>query len=277
MREAELRQRLKAIADAEYALPKGEDADQIVEACLAHLGSTDPELRDGLIYPVLARWSTRAVLEDEQRKELLWRLLDDSHLRLELGSRQDDSVFMRSFSVLAIPPILYAHRQEPFLRQQEILNVHAAVLAYLGEERDRRGFVPGKGWAHAIAHAADTVDEIAVCQEIGLEQLREMLDVLFEVITTDEDVYAYDEDERITTAVVTIWERGLLSLQELQEWLGRLVDSAKEQRPFPQAYFTEINVKHFLRSLYHRARRREAEDGLHDAVGQVVDKVGRFT
>lgn len=276
MQETELRARLQAIADADYTLPEGEDADQIVEACLAYLGSTDPELRDGLIYPVLARWSTRAVLGAEQKKKLLWRLLDDEHLGFGLGSREDDSVFMRSFSVLSIPPILYAHRQEPFLSQSEVLKVHTAVLDYLRQERDRRGFVPGKGWAHAIAHSADTVDEIALCQEVGLEQLSEMLDVLFEVITTDEDVYAYDEDERLTTAVVTLWDRDLLPLEDLQAWLVRLAGAAEARQPFPQAYFREINVKHFLRSLFHRARKRKAEDGLLEAVDQVVDKVGRF-
>jgi hypothetical protein len=273
----ELRTRLQAIAEADFGLPQGEHVDHIVDACLTHLGSTDPELRDGLIYPLLARWSTRGVLGDDQKKHLLRRLLDDDHLRFELGEVRDDSVFMRSFSALSIPAIVYAHRQEPFLSHEEILEIHAAVLAYLREERDQRGYVPGKGWAHAIAHAADTVDEIALCQEISLEQLREMLEVLFEVITTDEDVYAYDEDERLTTAVVTIWDRGLLPLDEFQAWLTRLVDSAKARHPFTQAYFREINVKHFLRSLYHRARKRKDDDGLLEAAAQVVDEVGRFT
>jgi hypothetical protein len=276
MQAAELKERLGAIAEAEFTLPEGEDVNQIIEACLAHLGSTDPELRDELIYLVLARWSTRGVLGEDEKKQLLWRLLDEDHLRYGLGQDEDDSVFMRSFSVLSIPPILYAHRQEPFLSRQEILKVNAAVLAYLGAERDRRGYVHGKGWAHAIAHSADTVDEIALCREVGVEQLREMLEVLFKVITTDGAVYAYDEDERLTTAVVTIWERGLLSIEELQAWLKRLVQAAQEREPFPEAYFREINVKHFLRSLYHRARKREGGHELTGAVEEVVDNVGRF-
>jgi hypothetical protein len=276
MQSKELKARLETIVEAEFNVPEGESVELVLEACLEHVGSVDPELRDGLIYPVLARWSTRGVLGVEQKKRLLWGLLDDDHLRFGLGAKDDDSVFTRSFSVLAIPPIVYAHRQEPFLNQDEILQVNAGVLAYLRDERDRRGFVPGKGWAHAIAHSADTVDEIALCREIGPEQLSEMLDVLLEVMATDEDVYAYDEDERITTAVVTIWDRDLLRLEEFRTRLDRLAGSAEERQPFPQAYFREINIKHFLRSLYHRARKREAEDGLLEAVDQVVDKVGRF-
>ena len=34
------------------------------------------------------------------------------------------------------------------------------VIHYMMEEKDTRGFIEGKGWAHAVAHGVDALDAL---------------------------------------------------------------------------------------------------------------------
>ena len=42
-----------------------------------------------------------------------------------------------------------------------------AIATWLLRERDLRGFVPGKGWAHAVAHGADALGALAALAAPG--------------------------------------------------------------------------------------------------------------
>ena len=41
------------------------------------------------------------------------------------------------------------------------------MATWLLRERDLRGFVPGKGWAHAVAHGADALGTLARSPHVG--------------------------------------------------------------------------------------------------------------
>ena len=52
------------------------------------------------------------------------------------------------------------------------------VAGWLVRERDLRGFVPGKGWAHAVAHGADALGVLAQAPAMGRLELTVLLDVI---------------------------------------------------------------------------------------------------
>lgn len=112
-----------------------------------------------------------------------------------IGEQDTDSVFRRSFSVLLLPLFLLDHRSQPFLSKAEILRVKENLLQNLNQEQDRRGFVNGKGWVHAIAHAADTLDALAQCGEITRHDLQEILAAIRAVISVRDIVYVYGEKD----------------------------------------------------------------------------------
>ena len=161
--ETQLKQKLETLAKIKFK-PEDESAvNELIPAMLAHIGSTDPELRDDLIYVAFIRWSmTYELIPPETLRDIFNTLLDEGHLFFGFGERDTDSIFTRSFSALWLPPILIAHRKKGFLTQKDIQNTHAKLLRFLREEKDRRGFVADKGWAHAIAHAGDALDDLAV-------------------------------------------------------------------------------------------------------------------
>lgn len=260
--EIELKAQLKDIIAHESQPPDGVDAFRLgVEMC-EHLGSTDPELRDELIYTLLVRWIMRHKrFDSEQLRRLLAIVSDDGHLFHQIGEANTDSVFRRSFSVLLWPPILIAEREAPFLSAAEVDELAARMARYLREEQDHRGFVAGKGWAHAAAHAADALDDLVQCAHLDAAGLQELLDAAAAAIAFGPMPHLYEEDERQTTAALAAMRRGLLSEAQQAAWLNELAAKALEPAAAGSS-FVHFNVKAFLRSLYFRARRSEGTANL---------------
>ncbi len=200
--EKTLKARLSEIRDNDYAPPTQPEIYPLVLSMGTHIGSIDPELRDGLIYMVLATWINRNLFSFKELKEILAVVLNDEHLFLGLGEKDSDTVFTRSFSMLQVQALIEAHRKKPYLPYEELQVIKQKILRYLSKERDLRGFVPVKGWAHAIAHAADVLDDMVQCDEYDAQDLDDILAAIQRTIMTTEAVYISEEDERLATAVL---------------------------------------------------------------------------
>lgn len=232
------------------------NAFELAHEMLVHIGSPDPKLRDELIYSTFSHWIEEGVFPPEQLQVLLAISLDNQHLFYHIGETDTDSVFTRSFSVLLLPLILNLHRNHPFLAPEAIHYVKDKLFTYIRHETDQRGYVADKGWAHAIAHAADALDDLAQCTELEKADLKQVLGVIRETVVAAKSVYAYEEDERLVTAVLSVWNRNELTLGELDQWVRSLAHRQENNNPV-EAYTQRINLKNFLRSLYYRVHDQE--------------------
>lgn len=246
----DLKERLTNIILNGYQPADESDVWPLTQEMLRHLGSTDPELRDKLINRVLGRWA-ELYFDSQQLQILLNRVLDDDHLYLGLGEEGSDSVFMRSFSSLALASLIARHRSQAFLSGPAVQQTLDRMLVYLSKEKDLRGYLPGKGWAHALAHAADALDELALCPELGKPALLDLLQGIREAVLGAAVVLVDDEDERLVTAVLSSLQRQLLSASDLSRWVSGFASFALP--PTYQEWLRKrTNIKHFLRSLYFR-------------------------
>ena len=281
--ERALKDQLYEIADNDFALPEQARAMPRAQEMLPHLGSPDAELRDDLIYSTLASWIMSDKFEEDDLKVLLRQLLTEEHLFFKLGEADTDSVFMRSFSILIIPLILSWHRQRPFLMPYELREVKVKLLDYLEKEQDLRGFVldedeagEPKGWAHAIAHTADALDDLVRCKEMGSEELVEILNAIRQKAAESKLVFVHLEDERLVTPVIAVLGRKVLTPPDVQSWLAGFVPLAQQKEPFPDCYRQAQNVKNFLRSLYFRARQPDTAvligENSANALAELVNK-----
>ena len=281
--ERALKDQLYEIADNDFALPDQARAMPRALEMLPHLGSPDAELRDDLIYSTLATWILADKFEEDDLKTLLRQMLTAEHLFFKLGEADTDSVFMRSFSMLIIPLILSWHRQRPFLMPYELREVKVKLLDYLEKEQDLRGFVldedeagEPKGWAHAIAHTADALDDLVRCKEMGSEELVEILNAIRQKAAESKLVFVHLEDERLVTPVIAVLGRKVLTPPDVQSWLAGFVPLAQQKEPFPDCYRQAQNVKNFLRSLYFRARQPDTAvligENSANALAELVNK-----
>jgi hypothetical protein len=269
--ENSLKERLLSIAQNNYQVLDGAEVWPLTVQMMHSLGSTDPVLRDKLINRVLGRW-TELYFDSQQLASLLNITLDEQHLFHGLGEQETDSVFMRSFSSLAIASFIARHRARPFLTAQAVNEILQKMSSYLPRERDLRGYVTDKGWAHAVAHAADALDELSLCPEVGEESLVDMLRVMRETIVGASVVFVDDEDERLVTAVLSAVQRQVLTKADITRWISSLVSF--ELPPTYQEWLRKrTNIKHFMRSLYFRLLYQGAIELFEPVLGQTLQEI----
>ncbi|WP_214713918.1 DUF2785 domain-containing protein [Exiguobacterium sp. s151] len=225
--------------------------ERVIQSMLHHIGSTDPELRDQLIYTLFYRF----IIEDnhltnEQLTDMLHTTLK-YHLFHGIGETASDTVFTRAFSTLLIALIVYQDRQQRFLSETDIDMLMAKLLAYLDCEIDTRGYVPEKGWAHSIAHVADAFDELALHPYLDETEFGEMLEALWSKVLIP-NIYIHDEDERLLNPIFALLGRGMDEhelIVLLEDLPARL--SAQIQQLEPEHYWHVVhNVKTFLKSFF---------------------------
>ncbi|WP_340400253.1 DUF2785 domain-containing protein [Paenibacillus sp. FSL H8-0079] len=255
-----LKQKLQHIQSVDLSIDNVEQPYELALYMMKHIGSPDPVLRDELIYVTLATWIGQGVFSEEQLRDVLQLSLDDKHLFYGIGEQGTDSVFTRTFSVLLLPPILSVDRERPFLNKEDIAGIHHRLTTYLECEKDVRGYADDKGWAHAPAHAADAVEDLAQSPYLERTDLLELLHALAVKITESSVVYIHDEDQRIAHAVITILRRNLLEPKDITVWIDSLHQGDKaENRSLLETSQMSLNMRLFLQTLYIAIRTEEAE------------------
>lgn len=245
----------KRIVESDFALPEGYSAAQLTPELSSFLGSTDVEVRDPFGYTILTHWIVR---DGHYSPDELRALRDEWTANLAKGAGEDgtDSVFLRSFSMLMLSVIVYRDNQESFLTAAEIRALVEKTLAYFAAEQDGRGFVPGKGWAHSVAHTADALKFLARNSSTDANDHRRMLNAIVDKLTLPIlYTYVHSEDERLVLAVIDIFKRGTLEIADWESWLERFRAwrSGWEDGDFvPTIHTPWHNCKNFLRSLYFR-------------------------
>lgn len=248
--ESRLIEVLKPIKENNYELPEKQSLQELTTMMLQKIGSVHPFLRDDLIHSIFTNFIDRGHYTHEQLKNILQSILNKNYLFYRIGSskKEEDAVFKRSFSVLLIPPIIEKHRKDPFLKEAEIHRVWENLKKYMQQESDHRGYVQNKGWAHAIAHAADAIHHVAACEEITSGEIKDMLPVIKDQFLIDQP-YLFDEEERMVTAVLVMFKK--IEAAERVEWLETLLYK-REGWQDPREDIIINNSKHFLRALYFR-------------------------
>ncbi len=251
-----------SIRENNYEVPEGHSVAELTEELFAYVSSLDPELRDTIGYETFATWLERGKYSPEQINAYITRLVIG--LQQGLGERGTDSVFTRAFSVLYLAEIIHNDNKKALLEKDLTLNVLAKGLAYFAEEKDPRGYVAGKGWAHATAHTADLLYVLASNRFLAREELEKILAAITAKVTEPTDwVYAHGEDDRMVQAVLGVIQRRLLDEFNYKEWLKSFVYDSGVKRPWKKSFEKEethnayFNTRNFLRSLYLRVLQNE--------------------
>lgn len=232
-----------------HKVPSDRSLSDLTSELTTMLGDTDPRRRDRIAYEVLATWVTEGVYD-----ELLEGLGDGmaTGLQVGLGERDTDTVFRRSFSALLLAECIGRDNEAHVVPADTILRWGDQVAGWFVREQDLRGYVPGKGWAHAAAHGADALAALAASEALGRLELTVLLDVVADrLVNGTGHRLVHGEDDRIAHAAMEIMRRDVLSLEVLEPWLARLAESARpEHDGNGDPYRTVGNLQAFLRALH---------------------------
>lgn len=272
---------LRAIADNHYQIPEDIDRFAFLQALLSNFATTDSELRDELTYMILARaivdQETADRLSGGQRETLLLTCIDDAHLFYAIGESATDSVFMRSFSLLIIAALLYGDAKFQQISQDVTLKTSTALLHYAREERDWRGYIKGKGWAHSVAHLSDALDEIAqnrYITQVGREDVMRTLSYL----ATLPEPLCYEDDDRLSFAAYRLVAPGMVDEDFLETWIESLFITRTEEIPGGTlddvtSWVRAANAKNFLRSLYFRLLWNQKAPALVERISGILKRL----
>lgn len=206
---------------AGFEVPSDRPLADLTAELTTMLGSTDAAVRDGLAFPALATWIERGVYDD-----LLVGLGDGmvAGLAVGLGESGTDTVFRRSFSSLVLASCLERDNDQHLLPGAKILEWGDHAATWFLTEQDTRGFVPGKGWAHTVAHGADTIGALAESPHLAGPEHAVLLDVLAERVLQQpvEEPLVCGEPDRVAAAVMQLLRRNTVGLDVLEPWVHRL-------------------------------------------------------
>lgn len=229
-------------------VPEQRRLDELTEELTAMLGSPEAAVRDGLAYPALATWVGRGVYD-----EVLGGLGDGIAVGLMngLGRQGGDTVFRRSYSALVLAECIDRDNHIRVLPADTVLGWGDRIASWFLRERDLRSYVPGMGWAHALAHGADAIDRLAASEHLRTPELTVLLDVMADRALLPGPRLVAGEHDRMARAVLGILRRDEVPLTVLEPWVRRLAHGAMARVTEDRdPYEVTGGPEDFLRSLH---------------------------
>jgi hypothetical protein len=230
-----------------HRVPRDRPLAELTTELTSMLGDSDPYIRDDIAFSTLATWISEGVYD-----QLLEGLGDGmaAGLVIGLGTTSTDTVFRRSFSARVLAECIDRDNAAQLTRPDTVLRWGDRVMSWLVRERDLRGYVEGKGWAHAVAHGADALRALATSEAIGRLELTVLLDVIADRLCEPTEFhFTHGEDDRLAFATMTLLRRDILGLEVLDPWVSRLVEVAVRTTD-GDPYVVTGNVQGFLRALH---------------------------
>ncbi|MDN4492616.1 DUF2785 domain-containing protein [Ureibacillus aquaedulcis] len=247
-----LKSQLIELENKDSELINQDDLVKLVDQMLDNIGSIDSQLRDNLIFPTFVRLIDEELLNIEQYQYIFDTVLDEKHLFYNIGEKNTDSVFTRSFSSLIVAAILHKDNQLGFLSEECFNYAVCRSISYLKSEQDTRGLVEVKGWAHSVAHGADLLVALVRHPKFENGHSDKILNTIHNCLFKDA-TYIDEEDERLVFVIEALIEKEF-DQKKLGHWAEGVLSDLEyiyANEGFSNRYFRiKFNITNFLKSLY---------------------------
>ncbi|MEK5232760.1 DUF2785 domain-containing protein [Lysinibacillus sp. FSL K6-0232] len=245
----------------------------LLQQMLAHIGSTDAELRDHSIYRTFIDLLSDNLLSTQQLQYLFQTAISEDFLYLHIGENNTDSVFTRSFSALLVAGLLAKDAELLVLDDDDLQTFFKKIGRYLLVEQDTRGYVQDKGWAHSIAHGADLAATAIKHPKFNLQYAPSILHAL-KLVTWKDIVYINDEEERFVNIVEALLDQHY-SEEALIEFVEQSFDKFEIHlmtQGYNESFFSgRTSTLNFMKTLYFSLKMNNKAPQLQNIIyGQVA-------
>lgn len=225
---------------------------KIYEDMIDSIGDLEPMLRDELIYIAFCEMMEKNILKDEEKNEILDRVL---HLIFCGIEEKGDLIYTRTFSVLIVALMVAYDDEDDFIQKEKFDKTVDLLISYINKEKDLRGFTGENGWAHALAHSADAVYACVENKKSSSQQETLLINTLIDKIACTYYVFAHNEDERVVSPIIYLIEKKVIDV----DYVISRFKSTKPDNEY-EKYILDANKKLFFRSLYFRLKNIGYED-----------------
>ena len=232
---------LQALKASGFAMTDDADRQSLARGLVDCLASPDPALRDGIAFEALSNWLRAGNFDAAQ----LRALRDDLYLRLQAPDPQG---VLHPFAALVLSEVARTDRVAPWMDVAERATMVSHATDYLRGVGDYRGFEPGIGWRHGVAHGADWLLQLALNPALDRARLQQVIEaVAVQAVPQSGHAYVFGEPERLSRPVSYAARRDLIPDADWQAWLEGLV---AELGPMPEAGDARwLARRHDLRAL----------------------------
>lgn len=185
------------------------------------VNSHDPELRDNFGHEILANWIHRSGKFTTRELDAL-RGAFLPFVLAGMGELETDTVFSHSFALLNLKELAVADLNTPFLTEATFDELFESAVNAFAAEKDTRGYVMGKGWAHATAHGADLLRMLALNNKLHVPQQSRLITAIANRARSAGSVFLWGEDARMSAALDSVASRADVDITEFDNWFAAL-------------------------------------------------------
>lgn len=245
------------------------DKLHLATSLMDHIGDLRSEVRDNLVYVVLAHLFHDQHLNEEELTQFFNKLRSESHLFYDINNKEQWSILKRSFSLLQLVILVYVHRRDHVIDSKEINLLFDDFMNYLSQENIFLGYDDSVGWVHATAHSADLLAQFMQLETYDEKKLMLMFDQIRMLVKQRHVIYTHNEDERLVKAVIKGLDRNLLLESYLVTWVKQFTLD-HEVTDQEERLNLKHNIKQFLSSLYFSLQGEETYTYLHKAIKDMM-------
>lgn len=206
-------------------------SDELIGLMLKNIGSLSPELRDNIIYIGWVNLEESNRISIDQKLWLLDEVISKNLLFYGIEDECSDKVFTRSFISLLIVVLLESHFKNSYIDSKTEKEIIKLSIEYMETEKDNRGFVDEKGWAHAFAHGADLLETISKSIYITPDNVIRILKCISRALI-DIDNLLYGEESRLNKVIIALIKYNKLNQSKLNSWIESNNNTLMESKTF---------------------------------------------
>lgn len=249
----DIKQRILEWQQTMYAGQPVKVSNQDVLDLLSSLRQTDPTLRDKGAFFFISDGLQNGVFDTNQLFLMVRCLLQDNVLFSHIDELDNDGVFYRSFAVFVLSMLRYANRKgtKRFISDEVNQDLLLNFATYIALERDTRGFVGDKGWAHAFMHIGNLMSEFTHDDNVQRADKIFLLTILIEKLKRLDTPLIMGENRRIVGVITDLVNKNELYakyfLQQLKQWRQEM--TRQMQPESENAWHRLYNQQRFLQGL----------------------------
>lgn len=250
MNEHKFKEILQTVIENQFEPPKNLTPRECLPLFYKYIGSKDAELRDELIFSVMANWIYKGIYTREQIYKIADTLVEDEFILNGLGLEKDDSVFIRSATALQLWALIVTHKKRNFLPFNTIAVIYEKSLKLLKDEVDYRTYVEGAGWANSISHTANIFLELVQLPEMKKPMIIEIMNTICDKVKQPNFLFPGDETNFLAGPIAEVMARETLLEEEVLESLNTLKIEPHYPGQKPEEFYRSINIRNFFRAVY---------------------------
>ncbi|MEQ1809866.1 MAG: DUF2785 domain-containing protein [Terricaulis sp.] len=206
---------LDALKARNWTIADDDARNAFALALTSCLGDPDSAIRDGIAFEALQHYTREQLLTTESLAAL------NANLQAKLVAA-DPQGFQRPFAALVLADVARTDRVNPWMNEVQRAQLVDTAIEYLRGITDYRGFTPGDGYRHAVAHASDLMLQLVLNPAVSKPDLIRIRDALASQIAPTGHYYIHGEGERLARPILYMATRNMFDEAEWTGWFAEI-------------------------------------------------------